>query len=239
MTRGRYQLQQIDGAWGDLRGAQSLRHLAFRGGEGVESDAHDALCQHILISGADGPLATFRFRLMQGAQVEQSYSAQFYDLTPLSLFGGVVLELGRFCLHPQAHDPALLRLCWGALTQVVDGAGVGLMIGCSSFRGAETGPHLAALSRLAPRIAPPQWKVGRRAAQVIALPPDIGAEGGEIPALLKTYLAMGGWVSDHAVIDPAMDTIHVFTGVEVGRVPPARARALRAIAAEMAAIDVG
>ena len=51
-----------------------------------------------------------------------------------------------------------------------------------------------------------------------------------IPPLLRTYLAMGGWVSDHAVIDRQMNTIHVFTGVEIDRVPVARARALRAIA---------
>jgi putative hemolysin len=51
-----------------------------------------------------------------------------------------------------------------------------------------------------------------------------------VPPLLRTYLGMGGWVSDHAVIDRALDTLHVFTGVEIARIPPARARALRAIA---------
>ena len=51
-----------------------------------------------------------------------------------------------------------------------------------------------------------------------------------MPPLLRTYLGMGGWVSDHAVIDRAMNTLHVFTGVEVAAIPPARAKALRAIA---------
>ncbi len=41
---------------------------------------------------------------------------------------------------------------------------------------------------------------------------------------------MGGWVSDHAVIDEAMNTLHVFTGVEVSAIPEARARALRNVA---------
>ena len=52
---------------------------------------------------------------------------------------------------------------------------------------------------------------------------------GGLPPLLRTYLAMGGWVSDHAVIDRDLDTLHVFTAVEVARIPPARARALRAL----------
>jgi hypothetical protein len=38
---------------------------------------------------------------------------------------------------------------------------------------------------------------------------------------------MGGWVSDHAVVDIDLDTLHVFTGLEIGRVPKARARLLR------------
>ena len=44
-----------------------------------------------------------------------------------------------------------------------------------------------------------------------------------------TYLAMGGWVSDHAVVDRDLHTLHVFTGVEIARIPAARARLLRAL----------
>jgi putative hemolysin len=50
-----------------------------------------------------------------------------------------------------------------------------------------------------------------------------------MPPLLKTYLMMGGWVSDHAVVDAQMNTLHVFTGVEIGSIPPARKRLLRAL----------
>jgi putative hemolysin len=51
-----------------------------------------------------------------------------------------------------------------------------------------------------------------------------------MPPLLRTYLMMGGWVSDHAVIDRQMGTLHVFTGVEIRAIPAARARMLRALA---------
>ena len=50
-----------------------------------------------------------------------------------------------------------------------------------------------------------------------------------IPPLLRTYLAMGGWVSDHAVVDRAMNTLHVFTGLEIAAIPEARKKLLRAI----------
>lgn len=52
----------------------------------------------------------------------------------------------------------------------------------------------------------------------------------QMPPLLRSYLAMGGWVSDHAVVDAELGTLHIFTALEVDRVPPARARSLRQIA---------
>jgi len=48
-----------------------------------------------------------------------------------------------------------------------------------------------------------------------------------MPPLLRSYLVMGGWVSDHAVIDNDLNTLHVFTGVEVKRVPRKRVSLLR------------
>ena len=60
--------------------------------------------------------------------------------------------------------------------------------------------------------------------------PDFKKANLRMPPLLKTYLMMGGWVSDHAVVDQQMNTLHVFTGLEVGAIPPARKRLLRAVA---------
>ena len=51
-----------------------------------------------------------------------------------------------------------------------------------------------------------------------------------MPPLLRSYLTMGGWVSDHAVVDRDLNTLHVFTGLEIASIPAARAKALRASA---------
>ena len=51
-----------------------------------------------------------------------------------------------------------------------------------------------------------------------------------MPPLLRSYPAMGGWVSDHAVVDRDLNTLHVFTGLEIAAIPPARVKALRAVA---------
>ena len=50
---------------------------------------------------------------------------------------------------------------------------------------------------------------------------------------------MGGWVSDHAVMDRQLNTMHVFTGLEVRSIPPARARTLRQLVGQVEGPDQG
>ena len=121
-------------------------------------------------------------------------------------------------------------------TAIVDAEAIGLLFGCSSFEGADWPAHAPALALLRNHLAPAQWMPGPKAAEIFDFasqlretPVDLRAAMQSLPPLLRTYLAMAGWVSDHAVLDRALDTLHVFTAVEIAKIPPARARALRAI----------
>jgi putative hemolysin len=225
----------------DIARAQELRHLCFRAARGLsapggrEVDRFDDLCQHVLIEdGLGGLLGGFRALILPVPRIGESYSAQFYDLTPLSTQPGPMLELGRFCTHPEASDPDVLRLALAAITRLVETAGVTLMFGCTSFPGADPDRHASALAYLGQHhLAPAGKGPGRRGVASVTLPKladDKGRTAPALPPLLRSYLALGGWVSDHAVIDPDLDTLHVFTAVEVARIPPARVRALRALA---------
>lgn len=227
----------------EIARAQELRHLAFHAGKAGlpahDADRFDASAEHGLVMdrATGGLMGCFRVQGFDGATVEQSYAAQFYDLSPLADFPGPMLELGRFCLHPACHDPDALRLAWAALARIVDARGVALLFGCTSFSGADPARHAAALGALGAHVAPKGRRPLRRAPQTVDLPDhattgDARAALAAMPALLRTYLGMGAWVSDHAVIDPAMNTLHVLTGIEIARIPPGRARALRAIGAE-------
>jgi L-ornithine Nalpha-acyltransferase len=240
LSRGRYRVRLAAGA-DDVAAAQRLRHLAFwvaRGRareDGLDADPFDDPARHVLVeeSSTGALVACYRVQIHEGHTLGQSYAAQYYDLSRLTRFPGPMLELGRFCLAPDQHDPDILRLAWGAMARLVDDAGVGLMFGCSSFAGADPAPHAGALAGLIARTAPEAWRPDPRAPERVALR-DVAASpapSAPLPALLRTYLSMGGWVSDHAVIDRQLDTLHVLTGVEIAAIPPARARALRLIAA--------
>ena len=83
--------------------------------------------------------------------------------------------------------------------------------------------------------APARWRPREKAPDVfrfaarLGRSPDMKLAMARLPPLLKTYLMMGGWVSDHAVVDHHMRPLHVFTGVEITKIPAARKRLLRAM----------
>ncbi|WP_431299726.1 GNAT family N-acetyltransferase [Tabrizicola sp. BL-A-41-H6] len=237
LERGRYRARMADGPL-DMDAVLALRGRVFRGGLVPDGDAFDTLCSHLMIEEVSGGLvATGRMMVLSGAEVVAGYAAQFYDLGPLTVWPGKMLELGRFALDPGWHDPDILRLAWAALARVVTERDVGLLFGCTSFKGAAPEAHLNALALLAERhVGPAQWRPHAKGevfpfAEVLAGHP-VATETAlaEMPTLLRSYLQLGGWVSDHAVADADLDTLHVFTAVEVARIPPGRLRALTALA---------
>lgn len=232
-SKGAYRICEAQDA-GARAQALALRAAAFRAGA-PDEDRFDPACRHVLISDATGPAAAFRLlELADGAALDRGYCAQFYDLSPLAGWPGPILELGRFCTRPGLRDPDVLRLGWAAITRLAEETGAGLLIGCSSFIGADWPSHRAGLAHLGaralgPEALRPRPKAPERVDYADLLRAETGSPTG-LPPLLRSYLAMGGWVSDHAVIDRDLDTCHVFTALEIAAIPPARARSLRALA---------
>ncbi|SHI80471.1 ornithine-acyl[acyl carrier protein] N-acyltransferase [Shimia gijangensis] len=241
LSKGRYAVRVAENAK-DLSAAQQLRQLAFRGeAAGVlDQDAFDPLCTHFLVEERETRALVCCFRILTltgGNEIDRCYSAQFYELSALRSFEGPMVEMGRFCMHPDVHDPDILRAAWAAMTAYVDENKVEMLFGCSSFSGTDAAEYVDAFAMLRDRhLAPKRWlpkvkapNVFRYAAR-LRRKPDLKRAQMRMPPLLRTYLLMGGWVSDHAVVDRKMNTLHVFTGLEIRAIPPARKRLLRAIA---------
>jgi putative hemolysin len=241
LLRGRYRARPAS-TDADIARAQDLRTLCFRGaGAPRDVDAFDPACTHVLIEEARSGALVACFRLLPltgGCEISRSYSAQFYDLAALSAYPGRMVEMGRFCIHPDWRDPDILRVAWGAMTAYVDREGVEMLFGCSSFHGTEAESYLDSFAMLKEaHLAPKRWlprvkapNVFRFAQKLRRRKPDQKRAILTMPPLLRTYLLMGGWVSDHAVVDRDLNTLHVFTGLEIAAIPPGRARLLRGVA---------
>lgn len=238
LSKGRYTARIAMDA-SDLSAAQHLRSLCFNT-DRRDGDLFDDRCTHILIEDRRTGALVCCFRMLvleSGAELHRSYSAQYYELSALSAFDRKMVELGRFCIHPDHNDPDILRVAWGAMTVFVDENAVQMLFGCSSFAGTETEEYLDAFAVLKDRhLGPSRWLPRVKAPDVFRFAarlrrkPDTKKAMLRMPPLLRTYLLMGGWVSDHAVVDRRMNTLHVFTGLEIGAIPPARKRLLRAVA---------
>jgi len=223
----------------DVVAAQRLRALCFRGDAGLsDGDRFDDICAHVLVEDSrvnNSLVCTFRILPFQnGADVVSSYAAQYYELSALQAYPGKLVEMGRFCVAPDLRDPDIIRAAWRAMTDYVQQNGVEMLFGCSSFKGVETADHLDAFALLAAgHLAPRRWlprvkapSVFRFARRLRLIKPDRRSALLAMPPLLRTYLVMGGWVSDHAVVDRDLNTMHVFTGLEIGQIPAARLRVL-------------
>ncbi len=230
----------------DVTACQRLRYHTFYEARGVDRgasrgldvDEFDAHCRHMMVEDSRSGDLVCCFRMMplnNGSEISRSYSAKYYNLAALADYPGKMVEMGRFCVHPDCKDPAIIRTAWSAMTKFVDDEKVELLFGCSSFYGVDADDYMDAFALLKERhIAPKRWlprvkapKVFRFASRLKLRRPNMKLALRRMPPLLRTYLTMGGWVSDHAVIDNELNTLHVFTGVEISQVPETRARLLR------------
>jgi putative hemolysin len=220
----------------DLLAAQRLRYRVFvleLGGDGplvdhdrrIERDTFDAVTDHLVLvdparecAGLDHVVGVYR--LLPGDRAERTgrfYSDAEYDLSVLRASGRRLLELGRSCVDPDYRGGPGMFLLWNALADYVLDHGIEVLFGVASFHGTDIGRLAMPLSWLhAHHLAPEGLRV--RAQQthfqrMDLVPPDRldrRAAMVAMPALIKAYLRLGGFVGEGAYIDAAFNTTDVF-----------------------------
>ena len=203
--------------------ALRFRQEIFRVGQpGLDIDKFDERCHHFLVSdlSSNKLVCVFRALLIENSiNVNNCYSSQFYDLSPLANKNGKMLELGRFCVEKKAKDPTILRLAWNALVRFIIKRKVTTVFGCSSFPGIDTQSHIDTFSLLKEKYLYSfniKTKVETEyvfefAKDLNHHKPDSKVANSKLPPLLRFYLKMGAKVSGTAILDFDLQTTHVFT----------------------------
>ena len=234
---GRYRAR-FASSQNDVSSAQALRYECFNLSNKIELDVDDfdTICQHVLIENLETQKLICCYRILSfenGKKIDSSYSSKFYDLKAIEKYLAPMIEVGRFCIDPEENDSSVVLTAWAALAQIVDQNKIELLFGCSSFAGIEKEKYLDCFALLRDRyIAPYYWLPKIKAEQVFCYSKELIYQVDEkkallnMPPLLKTYLSMGAWVSDHAVVDLNMKTLHLFTGVEISKIPKRRRKFL-------------
>jgi len=230
----------------DLTDAFALRHQSFKTDTttGLECDAFDQRFEHAMIEDPrTGQLVcTFRFKhIPDGSDLKNSYAAKCYDLSKLSHFDKPMLELSRFCISPETSDPNIIRTAWACVNYLIQKNEIEFIFGCSSFNGTDKKKYEDAFVLLKERhLAPEKWQPFVKAKEVFPYAKELAQNQLSIkrahqamPPLLRTYLSLGAWVSDHAAVDNRLNTLHVFTGLEINKIPENRKRFLQSISLEI------
>ena len=109
-----------------------------------------------------------------------------------------------------------MLLLWNGLAEFVLDRGIEVMFGAASFHGTDPLALAQALSFLHHNhLAPPTLRVralGPNRQEMALLPPASltrVAAMEQVPALIRAYLRLGGFVGDGAYIDRAFNTIDV------------------------------
>ena len=234
----------------ELEAAQHLRYRVFvqeLGSDGemvdhdaqLEKDRFDPEFDHLLLldrsrgdKARDQVVGVYRLLTDEGAvRVGQFYSEDEYDLTVLRQSGRKLLELGRSCLHADYRGGTGMFHMWSALGDYVQQRGIEILFGTASFHGTDIAPLAAPLSLLHHRhLAPPELRVRTRedAYQSMDLIPEAElnrpAAMRAVPALIKGYLRLGGFVGDGAFVDHAFNTTDVCLVLDTAQMSEAQAR---------------
>ena len=207
--------------------AQKFRQKVFKNSlTGLDEDGFDEVSDHCLMydGNKDGKLVlVFRSRNFSSMkEILRSYSAQYYDLTKLTDLPFIPMEIGRLCVDKQASDPFLLLHAFKYIESLITSGQTDFIFGCTSFIGADNPRHLHSFRLLENnQLAESRFQIKKKSSSFLDIRKEILRLDGPkpknnfLPPLLKFYLRLGGKVSDHAVIDRELDTLHVFTYVNL------------------------
>ncbi len=228
---------------GEVKRAQELRYRVFYEEMSAiadaraimtrrDSDAFDAVCDHILVLdhaapepkpfGKSRPRIVGTYRVLRQAVAERHdgfYSAGEYDLAPLldRHRGLEFLELGRSCVLPAYRGKRTVELLWQGVWAYVLAHRIDVMIGCASLEGTDPRRLALPLSFLHHTCAAtPEWRVRalpERFTDMNRVSPeaiDPRAALQALPPLVKGYLRLGAKIGDGAVIDHQFGTTDVF-----------------------------
>ena len=220
----------------DVAAAQRLRYRVFVEELGAsaspeehrlrrEIDEFDPHFEHMLLidkeSASPDPLdrVAGAYRLMTGERAKAGlgfYGATEYDLSALERTGRKVVELGRSCVGREVRGGAGMHLLWTGLGEFVTSRGIEILFGVASFHGADPKPLAQALSFLHHNhLAPEDLRVRALPegfAEMNLMPPeavDRVQAARQIPALIKAYLRLGGFVGEGAFVDRDFNTVDV------------------------------
>jgi len=220
----------------EVRRCQRLRHQVFArelGARlhsdvpGLDRDAFDAHCRHLVVRQCDTGtiVGTTRLLLERDARAAgMFYSQTEFELGPVLALPGRFMEVGRTCIHPRFRSGAAIAVLWSGVARMMVLHQVDYLIGCASIPLDDGGMNALSVVRhlRGHHFTPAHLRVRPR----LALPPMAVPPPGEatLPALLKGYLRLGARVCGEPCWDPDFNVADLFVLLDRDRLERRYAR---------------
>ena len=202
--------------------------LAGSAALGLDVDAFDEVCDHLLVTETSSGAVVGTYRLQTGKKAAAGigyYSAQEFDFSPFEFARAEILELGRACVAQAHRNQSVLGLLWKGLARHAQVQGARYLIGCSSLTSQDPAQGLAAYAQLAGKyLAPSPWRTSPlpgRECRAESVSAEVVVP---IPRLMFAYLAAGAKICGTPVLDKEFGTIDFLTWMDLQSMP---ARVLR------------
>jgi L-ornithine Nalpha-acyltransferase len=233
-THGRQFVVKVATTHEEIRALQALRFQVFYDEMHAKADASkaqlrldmdvwDTVAEHLIVlqrlpDQKDKAMLVGTLRLVRRERLPEGlgfYTSQAFDLSPLLSNFDRVVEMGRFCVARHLRGGRVILMLWNQLTDFVNKHDIQALFGCGSFPGTDPWAHQSVFSELhrthvapecfRPRVAVPNHiPLERFATSAEAHPTPT-----ELPPLIRSYLRLGAYVSDSAIVDEQFNTCYV------------------------------
>ena len=180
---------------------------------GVDQDAFDSLCKHLVVRDIRSGDIVGTTRLLIGNDPDTDvhfYSETEFDIKNVMDLPGRMMEIGRTCIHPDYRNGSTIAVLWQGLARMMVLHDVDYLIGCASIPLDDGGANaMAVMNRLrdkgfgAPHLRVYPYKL---------LPSPITDAIGIVrfPSLLKAYLRLGAVICGEPFWDVQFNVADVF-----------------------------
>lgn len=198
----------------EVRAAQRLRHDVFAmelgallttPEPGLDIDAFDAYCDHLIVREDNSGAVVGTYRLLppeRAAIAGRLYAEGEFDISAHAAIRHDLVEVGRSCVHPDHRDGAVIGLMWAGIARYLVRTGHNWLAGCCSVPLADGGAFAAGVWDTVrdKHLSPAEYRVRPRLpwdASGIARTPGRTP----LPALLRGYIRLGAQVCGEPALD--------------------------------------
>lgn len=229
-SQSRRYFTQIASQQAEIKRAQKLRYQVFAEEmgaridcteNGVDSDAVDEYCDHLLVHDVKTGAVVACTRLLSDVGARRLgyfYSEGEFHLDGVLALPGRFLEIGRTCVDPAHRGGVVLSTLWAGLAEYIGFHQFDYLMGCASI---PPGPDGFAVESVYGQIQPHQFgPTHLNVRPRIEVPHHLRCIKDEcaIPPLLQGYLRLGCAVLGDPFWDADFNVMDVFILLELGRI---------------------